>query len=348
MTDTTDIRLTQLSTDIQSAGTPPDLTEKLLLMVQQATSAFQAGNTTLLDQAEKYIRFVLSLPWNHETTDNLDLTKAQEIFEKHHYGMKEIKGRIIDYLAVLKLKKQASPTETALRAPVLCFVGLAGTGKTTLAYAIAEAMGRKVIRVPFGGMGSALDLRGQSRVHPDAEPGQIMKALIRAGSKNPVILLDEIDRVGDEARADIMGVLIELLDPEQNSAFTDHYLDYPFDLSQVLFVATGNNTKNIATAVLDRLEPIQMPTYTDEEKVAIAKQYIFPQQIKECGIAESQLIIDESLWPAIVRPLGFDSGIRTLERTINGICRKAARILVEQKVPSVTITGANVKEFIPQ
>src|SRR3989344_2997173 len=257
MTDTTDIRLTQLSKDIQAAGTPPDLTEKLLLMVQAATSAFKSGNTTLLDQAEKYIRFVLSLPWNKVTPDNLDLTRAQEIFEKHHYGMKEIKGRIIDYLAVLKLKKQSAPSDSALRAPVLCFVGLAGTGKTTLAYAIAEAMGRAVVRVPFGGMGSALDLRGQSRVHPDAEPGQIMKALIRAGSHNPVILLDEIDRVGDEARSDIMGVLIELLDPEQNSAFTDHYLDYPFDLSQVLFIATGNNTKNIATAVLDRLEPIQ-------------------------------------------------------------------------------------------
>ena len=348
MTDTTDIRLTQLSKDIQAAGTPPDLTEKLLLMVQAATSAFKSGNTTLLDQAEKYIRFVLSLPWNKVTPDNLDLTRAQEIFEKHHYGMKEIKGRIIDYLAVLKLKKQSAPTETALRAPVLCFVGLAGTGKTTLAYAIAEAMGRAVVRVPFGGMGSALDLRGQSRVHPDAEPGQIMKALIRAGSHNPVILLDEIDRVGDEARSDIMGVLIELLDPEQNSAFTDHYLDYPFDLSQVLFIATGNNTKNIATAVLDRLEPIQMPTYTDDEKVTIAKQYIFPRETRECGISPTQLTIDETLWPAIVRPLGFDSGIRTLERTINGICRKAARILVEQKSQSVTITQENIKEFIPQ
>jgi ATP-dependent Lon protease len=348
MNDTGDLRLTQLSSDIQKAGIPKDLTEKLLLSVEQSESAFKNGNTTMLDQAEKYIRFVMSLPWNKETSDNLDLTKTQAIFDKHHYGMKEIKERITDYLAVLKLKKQSAKPGEELRAPILCFVGLAGTGKTTLAYAIADAMGRKVVRVPFGGMGSALDLRGQSRVHPDSEPGQIMKALIRAGSKNPVLLLDEIDRVSDSARADIMGVLIELLDPEQNNAFTDHYLDYPFDLSHVLFIATANNTKNIATAVLDRLEPIQMPTYTDDEKVTIGKDYIFPRQLSECGINPSQLTIDESLWPSIVRPLGFDSGIRTLERTINGICRKAARILVEQKAPSVTITQENVKEFIPQ
>jgi len=196
-------------------------------------------------------------------------------------------------------------------------------------------------------MSDALELRGQSRVRPDAEVGLVMKALKFCGSRNPVLLLDEIDRVAESARGDIMGVLVELLDPEQNAAFTDHYLDFPFDLSQVLFVATANNTTNIATAVLDRLEPIQMPSYTDNEKIQIGKTYVFPKILKEAGLADRQLIITDPVWPNLVRPLGFDAGIRSLERTLNGVCRKVARLIVEGKTQSVTITPENVKEFLP-
>jgi len=184
-------------------------------------------------------------------------------------------------------------------------------------------------------------------VYPDAEPGQVIKALRRAGFQNPVILLDEIDRVGEGARGDIMGVLIELLDPEQNAAFVDHYIDYPFDLSEVLFVATCNNTTNISPAVLDRLEPIQMPSYTDDQKIIIGKDYILPKTIKACGLTQDILVIDKEVWPSIVRPLGFDAGTRTLERTINGICRKAAKMMVEEKAQSFHITSENVKEFLP-
>jgi len=222
-----------------------------------------------------------------------------------------------------------------------------GTGKTTLAYSIAETMGRKFMRIPFGGMSDALELRGQSRVRPDAEVGLVMKALKFAGSKNPVILLDEIDRVAEAKRGDIMGVLVELLDPEQNAAFTDHYIDYPFDLSEVLFVATANNTTHIATAVLDRLEPIQMPSYTDKEKIEIGKSYVFPRLMQESGLTAQQLQIDDDVWPKIVRPLGFDSGIRSLERTINGVCRKVARLIVDGKGASFHITQANVQDFLP-
>jgi ATP-dependent Lon protease len=235
----------------------------------------------------------------------------------------------------------------SIRAPILCLVGLVGTGKTTLALSIAQAMGRKFERIPFGGMGSSLALRGQARAFPDAEPGAVVKALRRAGTKNPVILLDEIDRVAEGARSDIMGVLIELLDPEQNAAFIDHFIDYPFDLSEVLFIATGNNTTNISTAVLDRLEPLQMPSYSDEEKITIAKEYVFPKAIEEAGIKGGQLTIGDNVWPQVVRPLGFDSGIRTLERTIQGICRKVARMIVEGKGQSFTITSENVKDFLP-
>ena len=208
-------------------------------------------------------------------------------------------------------------------------------------------MNRRFVRIPFGGLGSALDLRGQSRLHPDAEPGLIIKALRRAKTRNPVLLLDEIDRVTDASRADIMGVLVELLDPEQNAQFTDHYLDYPFDLSAVLFVATANNTRNIATAVLDRLEVIQMPSYTDEEKTTIAKDYILPRVLIESGLSADNLTIDDDVWSKVVRPLGFDAGLRTLERTIEGICHQLARSIVAGQAKHFHLTKANITNYLP-
>ena len=335
----------QLKNKIEASSVPQGLKEKIssmLIRLQRMTK--YGGYSAEYDKTSQYISWVLSLPWGKQTQDNMDLTRAKEILDKHHYGMDDIKEKIIQYMAVLKLtqgKKKVS------RAPIICLVGLVGTGKTTFGYALAEAMGRKFARIPFGGMGSALDLRGQSRVHPDAEVGQVMKAIRRCGTRNPVILLDEIDRVTEGARADIMGVLIELLDPEQNFAFIDHFIDYPFDLSQVLFIATANNTTNISTAVLDRLEPIQMPSYTDEEKTVIAKNYIWPKTMRLAGLTNENLKINDEVWVSIVRPLGFDAGLRTLERTINGICRKVARLIVEGKGTNFQITTENVKQFLP-
>lgn len=320
-----------------------------------------------VEQMLRYVEWVVSLPWNTTTPDVLDLTKAREILNKHHYGLEPVKERILEYLSILKLNKdrwekerqqtlevrEAVSVEAKLshailarRAPILCLVGLVGTGKTTLAKSIAGAMGRRYVRIPFGGLSDALDLRGQSRVRPDAEIGLILKGLRFAGSKNPVMLLDEIDRVAEATRGDIMGVLVELLDPEQNVAFTDHYLDYPFDLSEVLFIATANNTTNIATAVLDRLEPIQMPSYSDEEKIKIAKDYVLPQLMRESGLTRENLSIDDDLWPKLVRPLGYDAGIRSLERTMNALCRKVARMIVEGKGKTFRVTLENMKEFI--
>lgn len=316
-----------------------------------------------IEQMLRYVEWVVSLPWDTRTSDVLDLKKAREILNKHHYGLEPVKERILEYLAILTLNKERWEKEKkeseegnveaklshailARRAPILCLVGLVGTGKTTLAKSIAEAMGRRFVRIPFGGLSDALDLRGQSRVRPDAQIGLILKGLRFAGSRNPVMLLDEIDRVAEATRGDIMGVLVELLDPEQNVAFTDHYLDYPFDLSEVLFIATGNNTTNIATAVLDRLEPIQMPSYSDEEKIKIAKDYVMAQLMRESGLTRENLTIDEGLWPKLVRPLGYDAGIRSLERTMNALCRKVARMIVEGRGKSFHITAENMKEFI--
>lgn len=337
-----------LHDQIEKADIPEDLKDKLREMSERLERMSQTKDySSEFESLSRYLDWILNLPWNIKTADNLNLHNAQKILDKNHHGLSQVKERIVEYLAVLALKKEKQSEEKVSRAPILCLIGLAGTGKTTLGYSIAEAMGRKFVRIPFGGMGDSLALRGQSRSYTDAEPGQIIKTLRRVGSKNPVILLDEIDRVAESSRADIMGVLIELLDPEQNSAFTDHYIDYPFDLSDVLFVATANNTTHISTAVLDRLEPIQMPSYTDEEKITIAKSYILPKTLKQSGLDDNNISIDDSVWPRIVRPLGFDAGLRTLERTINGICRKIAKMILEGKGSSFHITEGNIKEFLP-
>lgn len=349
------LETTKLREKLDSVTLPPELREKSDEMIGRIERIAQSGSYSMgYEQVSRYLDWVCALPWVKRSDDILDLAHAQKILDKNHSGLQSIKSRVLEYISVLSLKQgQSSETEVnntiqkLMRAPILCFVGLVGTGKTTIAISIAEAMGRKYYRIPFGGMGDPLYLRGQSRAYPDAEPGQIIKALKRVGTKNPVILLDEIDRVVEEARATIMGVLVELLDPEQNMAFTDHYIDYPIDLSEVLFIATCNNTTNISTAVMDRLEPMQMPSYSDEEKIKIGKAYVLPRMLKEAGLEKVEVIIEEQVWPKIVRPLGYDAGIRTLERTINGICRKIARMVVEGKGNGYHLSDENIKEFLP-
>lgn len=336
----------KLNEKITAVHLPGDLTDKLNQIIARLEKISESVNFLAeYDHAARYIDWIVSLPWDKKTDDILDLGHARQILDQHHYGLGELKDRILEYLSVMMLN-QRKP-EANFRAPILLLVGLVGTGKTTIAKSIAEALGRKFVRIPFGGMGSALDLRGQSRVHPDAEPGQIIKALRNSGSNNCVILLDEIDRVAESTRSDIMGVLVELLDPGQNMNFTDHYLDFPFDLSTVMFIATCNNTTNISTAVMDRLEPIVMPSYTDEEKTTIARDYILPKELKVSGLPIGAIKFDEAVWPKLVRPLGFDGGIRTLERTIQGVVRKIARLYVEGKAKSFYITLDNLKQYLP-
>lgn len=343
----------RLGEKVEQAKLPQALRENLLervsrLALLRSSTGFMSATYILeYESSSNYINWVVGLPWETFSTDLLDLVHAKQILDQNHYGLDPIKERILEYMATIILNTKHKSFGNITHAPILCLVGLAGTGKTTLASSIAQSLGRKFERIPFGGMGDSRSLRGQSKAFPDAEPGSIIKKLVKTGSKNPVVLLDELDRVTDSARADIMGVLVELLDPEQNSAFTDHYIDYPFDLSGVLFVATANNTNNISTAVLDRLEVIQMPSYTDEEKIVIAQKYLFAKIREQTGLKPEQLTIDDPVWPGIIRPLGFDSGIRSLERTIEGICRKSARLIVEGKATVVVVNATNVKEFLP-
>jgi ATP-dependent Lon protease len=341
----------KLEEKIKGSNLPPDLTERLNLMVSliKADSA-SSSSFVNFEKASTYISWVCSIPFDKLTQDNLDLTKARDTLDKNHYGLPQIKESILDYLGSLVLSLQKNG-QGSIRAPIICLVGLVGTGKTSLAYSIAEALGRKFERIPFGGMGEASTLRGQSRTFPEAEPGAIIKKLVAAASRNPVVLLDELDRVTEGGRTDIMGTLVELLDPEQNHSFTDHYIDFPVDLSNVLFVATANNTTNISPAVLDRFQILQMPAYSDEEKTVIGKNYLLPKISEESGLDKDQLKIDDALWPDIIRPLGFDSGIRSLERSIEAIAKKVARLIVEKKADLQApfyITPQNIKEFLPK
>ncbi len=342
----------KLADKLTKTKLPPELKVKAQEMIERLTLMTELGSySNEYERVAQYITWITSLPWDKESQDHLDLKTAKDILDKHHYGMQPVKDKILEYLSVIKLtrdKQGSLPADRRVsRAPILCLVGLVGTGKTTFGPSLSEAMQRQYVRIPFGGLGSARDLRGMSRLHPDAEPGLIIKALRQAGTNNPIFLLDEIDRVTAAARADIMGVLVELLDPEQNFRFTDHYLDYPVNLQNVLFIATANNTRNIATAVLDRLEVIQMPSYTDEEKITIAKDYILPHTLVESGLSKDNLSLDDAVWSKIVRPLGYDAGIRTLERTIKGICHKIARSLVEGKAQHYHLTLENIKSFLP-
>jgi len=334
-----------LEAKLKSAQLPKDLYTKAAADIERLVRLASAkGYGEEYDAVSRYLDWIISLPWNTRSQDVLSLESTKKVLDTNHFGLEKVKDRILEFVSVDNLRAAKGEKSNS---PALLLLGLVGTGKTTMAYSVAEALGRKFGRIPMGGMGDASQLRGRSKAYPDAEPGQIIKVLRRVQTKNPVILLDEIDRVTDEARADVMGVLVELLDPEQNSVFIDHYIDYPINLSEVLFITTANNTGRIATAVLDRLEILEMPSYTDQQKIIIAKNYLLPRDLAASGLVPGDIQIEEKVWSRIVRPLGFDAGMRTLDRTIKGICRKIAKQKVEQKVSKVVISEANFKEYLP-
>ncbi len=350
--------LEALNTSIENTqGLPEDLKEKALQMLDRLNRMAKLGHYAAeFDTLSRYITVITSIPWNKRTKDNLDLVQAKQLLDKNHHGMEDVKERLLEYLATIKLKIDrevdtiTEGQDVISQSPVLLFVGLQGIGKTTLAMSIAEALGREFMRISMGALGTPLELRGRSKVFPEAEPGQIIKALIKTQVRNPVILLDEIDKASGEQglRTDIMAVLLELLDPNQNTAFRDHYIDYPLDLSEVMFICSANNTGTITTALMDRLEVIKMASYTDAEKVVIARDYLLQKIIKKNGLRPDELQIDPELWPSIIRPFGFDSGIRSISRTVDAICRKVAKEIVEGKVERVFINEQNLKEYLPK
>ncbi len=358
------IDIKELFKKLENSTVPDDLKlEALKMLTRLYNSAKRGGYSTEYELIAKYIDWIVRIPWGKYSKDVIDLKRVEEELNKTHYGLTKVKKQILSYIAVLKLRQiqnGMAGKDTSLadieqqnavgRLPVLCFVGLQGLGKTTIAMSIARAMGRRFQKISMAAFGDILQLRGKPKTYPDAEPGVIVKALVRAGTMNPVILLDEIDKASgiESLRNDIYAALLEILDPTQNTDFVDRYIDYPIDLSKVFFITTANTLGTISIALLDRLEIIRFTSYTDEEKIKIGKEYLLPKVLKQSGLKPGQLIIDEKAWPLIVRPMGFDAGIRQLERTLTSLGRKVAYDILVNKVKQVKITPENVKKYLPE
>jgi len=286
-----------------------------------------------------YIDWLAILPWSKSSGTKVDINKAKEILDEDHYELKKVKDRILDYLSVLELKPD-------MKGPILCFVGPPGVGKTSLGRSIARALGRKFQRISLGGMHDEAEIRGHRRTYIGALPGQIIQSIRRAETRDPVIMLDEIDKLGRDFRGDPASALLETLDPEQNNTFRDHYLDVPFDLSKTLFICTANQLDTVPPPLLDRMELISLQGYSEEEKKHIAIRYLIPRQIKENGITPEQIEFPEDALRHIIRHYTREAGVRKLEQTIGTICRKEARRVVEGKTDKLIVTREVVKEFL--
>ena len=289
--------------------------------------------------ARNYLDWIFSLPWNKESQDKLDLKEAKKLLDHDHYGLTKIKERILEYLAVRVLAPDA-------KAPIICFVGPPGVGKTSLAQSIANAMGRKFARISLGGIHDEAEIRGHRRTYIGAMPGRFIEAIAQAKTKNPLILLDEIDKVGADFRGDPASALLEALDPEQNKAFHDNYIDIPFDLSKVFFLATANTVSTIPPALLDRMELIELTGYTEEEKVKIAKQYLIPRQMKRNGLKAKDIRFTDLLIRRVIEGYTREAGVRELERTIGSLCRKVGKKMVLQDDSLPTLNAKTLEKYL--
>ena len=287
-----------------------------------------------------YVEWILSLPWDKETQDNLDLVQARAVLDADHYDLDKVKERIIEYLAVSKLK------EGDLSGPILCFVGPPGVGKTSLGQSIAKTLGRKFVRISVGGVRDEAEIRGHRRTYIGALPGTIIRALRDSETKNPVFLIDEIDKMGADWRGDPASAMLEVLDPEQHSTFRDHYIDLPFDLSKVLFICTANQLETIPPPLLDRMDVIQLSGYTEEEKLGIAKKYLAPKQLKEHGLKRALLTFTDKGLRTIIRDYTREAGVRQLERQIAAVCRKSARRVAEGETEKMSADEKTVRELL--
>ena len=274
--------------------------------------------------SQTYIEWILDLPWGVTTEDNLDLAQAREVLNRDHFGMDEVKERIIEYLAVLRMKKD-------LRGPILCFVGPPGVGKTSIVKAIAEAVGRKFVQMSLGGVRDEAEIRGHRRTYIGAIPGRIISGLKQAGTMNPVFLFDEIDKMSGDFRGDPASAMLEVLDAEQNNAFRDHYMELPFDLSKVMFITTANSMEGIPAPLLDRMELIEVPSYTEEEKFQILKSHLMPKQIQAHGLQEMELECGDDVYRKMIEGYTREAGVRTLERVAAKVCRKIAVEILEKQ-----------------
>ena len=298
-----------------------------------------APGTPEIGVSRTYVEWILDLPWGKSTTDNLDLKRARRVLDEDHYGLEKVKERIIEYLAVLRMKDD-------MKGPILCFAGPPGVGKTSIVRAIAKAVGREFVQMSLGGVRDEAEIRGHRRTYVGAIPGRIISGIKQAGTMNPVFLFDEIDKMSSDFRGDPASALLEVLDAEQNYAFRDHYMELPFDLSRVMFITTANNIENIPAPLLDRLEIIEVPSYTDEEKLRIARKHLLPKQIAAHGLKPKAVRINDRVMRQLIEGYTREAGVRELERTIAHVVRKATVELLEQKKDEITVTQDKLTRYL--
>lgn len=322
---------------IKGQDLPDDVKEKALREVKRLEKMPPMAAEAVV--VRNYLDWLLALPWNVYTEDHLDLKEAQKILDEDHYGLEKVKERILEHLAVCRLTK-------SLKGPIICLIGPPGVGKTSLARSVARAINRKFVRFSLGGVRDEAEIRGHRRTYIGAMPGKIIQIMRQAGSKNPVVLLDEIDKMSVDFRGDPSSALLEVLDPEQNCNFGDHYLEVTFDLSHVLFITTANTFHNIPPPLLDRMEVLRLSGYTEEEKVEIAKRHLLPKQVKEHGLKVGDFTLSSGLLQEIIRLYTREAGVRNLERELAAISRKVARRLVDGTKPPIRITRQNLHKYL--
>lgn len=327
----------QFEAELQTLKAAKEIKEKIKKEISRFKSLSQNSSENAVERG--YIETLLELPWDKKAKDNTDITKAEEVLDRDHYGLKQVKERVLETLAVRCLTKQG-------QAPIICLVGPPGTGKTSIAKSVAEAMNKKYVRICLGGVRDEAEIRGHRKTYVGAMPGRIIVGLKQAGVKNPLILLDEIDKVSSDYKGDTSSALLEVLDGEQNNHFRDHYVEIPVDLSEVLFIATANSAANIPKPLLDRMEIIEVTSYTANEKFHIAKEHLVIKQIEKNGLTSKQISISDNALKKIIECYTREAGVRELERKIGSICRKAARDILQKNNSVIKITSSNLEKYL--
>ena len=338
-----------LTAKLEQANIPQELKEKIALKIKRLRRMARQGQPAgEYESVAKYIDWCLSIPWGGYVKDNLDLISGKKIMDSIHYGSENVKSVVLEYLAMLTRKSQVK--EMRYTSPVLAFVGVQGSGKTSLAKAIATALGRPFYRISLSALGHSSELRGSPSEHLGSEPGAIIRAIVKSKCMNPVILLDEFDKISGEegSRKDFMAIMLEVLDPEQNTNFRDWYIDYPVDLSKILFIATANRFTTISRELLDRVEFIEFNDYALEEKGVIGKYYLFPRILEYAGLKQEELTISDDAWPILTAAFGKEYGVRRLERNLQKLARGVLRKIVMKEATSVIIDKNNAEEYAKQ